>query len=53
VKAFGLLTGHHLDAARLPDALRKMLPASATKQQRERVANSALAGSRGVRAPDF
>jgi uncharacterized protein YecE (DUF72 family) len=25
VKAFGLLTGHHLDAARLPDVLRKML----------------------------
>jgi uncharacterized protein YecE (DUF72 family) len=42
VKAFGLLTGHHLDAARLPDALRKMLPASARKQQRGRIANGAL-----------
>ena len=42
VKAFGLLTGHHLDAARLPDALRKMLPATARKQQHGRVANSAF-----------
>jgi len=42
VKAFGLLTGHHLDAARLPDALRKMLPATAGKQQHGRVANSAF-----------
>src|SRR6185369_592523 len=42
VKAFGLLTGHHLDAARLPDALRKMLPASARKQQRGRIANGGL-----------
>jgi uncharacterized protein YecE (DUF72 family) len=42
VKAFGLLTGHHLDAARLPDALRKMLPPSATKQHRGRIANSAV-----------
>jgi uncharacterized protein YecE (DUF72 family) len=44
VKAFGLLTGHYLDAARLPDALRKMLPASARKQQRGRITNSALGG---------
>lgn len=26
VKAFGLLTGHHVDVARLPEPLRKMLP---------------------------
>ena len=32
VKAYGLLTGHYLDVARLPDALRKMLPrAQATR----------------------
>jgi len=42
MKAFGLLTGHHLDAARLPDALRKMLPAGSRKQQRGRIANTAL-----------
>jgi uncharacterized protein YecE (DUF72 family) len=42
MKAFGLLTGHHLDAARLPDVLRKMLPASARKQQHGRIANSTL-----------
>src|SRR5205814_8760136 len=42
VKAFGLLTGHRLDAARLPDALRKMLPSTVRKQQRGRVANGAF-----------
>jgi uncharacterized protein YecE (DUF72 family) len=26
VKAYGLLTGHHLDVARLPDAVKQMLP---------------------------
>jgi uncharacterized protein YecE (DUF72 family) len=26
VKALGLLTGHHVDAARLPDALKRMVP---------------------------
>jgi uncharacterized protein YecE (DUF72 family) len=26
VKAYGLLTGHHLDVSRLPEALKKMLP---------------------------
>jgi uncharacterized protein YecE (DUF72 family) len=40
VKAFGLLTGHHVDVARLPEPLKKMLPRGARRQQR--VASSAL-----------
>src|SRR5262249_14013601 len=31
VKAFGLLTGHHVDAARLPHELKAMLPSSRPK----------------------
>jgi uncharacterized protein YecE (DUF72 family) len=34
VKAYGLLTGHHLDAARLPEPLGSMLPASARPNAR-------------------
>jgi uncharacterized protein YecE (DUF72 family) len=37
VKAYGLLTGHQIDVARLPDALKKMLPRS--DQARPRVAS--------------
>src|SRR5262249_13307121 len=40
VKAYALLTGHHLDAGRLPDALRAMLPASARPDERGRIGNS-------------
>src|SRR5207248_6156990 len=38
VKAYGLLTGHQLDAARLPDTLKRMLPRGAPA--RGRVASS-------------
>ena len=34
VKAYGLLTGHAVDAARLPEALNTLLPASARKKRR-------------------
>jgi uncharacterized protein YecE (DUF72 family) len=37
VKAYGLLTGHHLDAARLPDALRKLLPADVRHRKAGRI----------------
>jgi uncharacterized protein YecE (DUF72 family) len=39
VKAFGPLTGHHVDAASLPDALRKMLPAGVRRKRSGRTAN--------------
>jgi uncharacterized protein YecE (DUF72 family) len=39
VKAYALLTGHHLDAARLPEPLRAMLPASATPNARGLIEN--------------
>jgi uncharacterized protein YecE (DUF72 family) len=39
VKAYALLTGHHLDAARLPEALRTMLPASARPNVRGQIEN--------------
>jgi uncharacterized protein YecE (DUF72 family) len=42
VKAYGLLTGHHLDAARLPDKLRKFLPPTTRSNQRGRVPNSSF-----------
>ena len=32
VKAYALLTGHHIDAARLPDELKAMLPAAARRK---------------------
>jgi len=39
VKAYALLTGHHLDAARLPDPLKEMLPASARPNARGQLEN--------------
>ena len=42
VKAFGLLTGHHLDALRLPEPLREMLPAGARADARGRIDNEAF-----------
>jgi uncharacterized protein YecE (DUF72 family) len=39
VKAYALLTGHHLDAARLPDALRSLLPSSARPNARGQIEN--------------
>jgi uncharacterized protein YecE (DUF72 family) len=39
VKAYALLTGHHLDAARLPDALRALLPSSARPNARGQIEN--------------
>jgi len=40
VKAYGLLTGHYVDVARLPDALKKMLPDG--QQTRQRVPSTAF-----------
>jgi uncharacterized protein YecE (DUF72 family) len=40
VKAYALLTGHHLDAARLPEPLRGMLPASARPNARGQFENA-------------
>jgi uncharacterized protein YecE (DUF72 family) len=42
VKAYGLLTGHELDAARLPDELRKLLPATARDMRSGRIPPSAV-----------
>ena len=42
VKAYGLLTGHHVDLARLPDALRKMLPPTMRGKRAGRIPNSAF-----------
>jgi uncharacterized protein YecE (DUF72 family) len=39
VKAYALLTGHHLDAGRLPEALAAMLPASARPNARGQIEN--------------
>jgi uncharacterized protein YecE (DUF72 family) len=39
VKAYALLTGHHLDAARLPEPLRSMLPAGAHPNARGQIEN--------------
>jgi uncharacterized protein YecE (DUF72 family) len=39
VKAYALLTGHHLDAGRLPEPLQGMLPESARPDARGRLAN--------------
>jgi uncharacterized protein YecE (DUF72 family) len=39
VKAYALLTGHHLDAARLPPPLAALLPASARPDPRGQLAN--------------
>src|SRR5262249_12894228 len=42
VKAYALLTGHHLDASRLPEPLREMLPASARPNARGQIENAAF-----------
>src|SRR5215831_5654989 len=42
VKAYALLTGHHLDAGRLPEPLREMLPASARPNARGQIENAAF-----------
>ena len=39
VKAYALLTGHHLDAGRLPPALAALLPASARPNDRGQIEN--------------
>jgi uncharacterized protein YecE (DUF72 family) len=39
VKAYALLTGHHLDAARLPEALSSMLPTTARPNVRGQLEN--------------
>ena len=39
VKAYALLTGHHLDAGRLPPPLQQMLPASARPNERGQFEN--------------
>ena len=39
VKAYALLTGHHLDAARLPEPLQAMVPASARPDARGKLPN--------------
>lgn len=39
-KAYGLLTGHHVDIARAPEALKRLLPAAARRRGRGRVANA-------------
>jgi len=43
VKAYALLTGHHLDAARLPEPLKTMLPASARPNARGQFENKLFA----------
>jgi uncharacterized protein YecE (DUF72 family) len=40
VKAHGLLTGHHVDATRLPDELRKLLPAAVRRKQSGRITSA-------------
>lgn len=42
VKAYGLLTGHHLDAARLPPPLAEMLPPGARPDARGQIDNAAF-----------
>jgi uncharacterized protein YecE (DUF72 family) len=42
VKALGVLTGHHADAARLPEALRKLLPKELRPRATGRVPNAAF-----------
>jgi uncharacterized protein YecE (DUF72 family) len=39
VKAYALLTGHHLDASRLPQPLAEMIPASAQPNDRGQFEN--------------
>ncbi len=40
IKAYGLLTGHDVDVARVPDALTRLLPASVRRRDRGRIANA-------------
>jgi uncharacterized protein YecE (DUF72 family) len=42
VKAYGLLTGHAIDVARLAEPLKKMLPAAVRRQKAARIANTVL-----------
>lgn len=42
VKAYGLLTGHHVDIATIPDPIRKTLPRSQRSRQRGQVLNTAF-----------
>jgi uncharacterized protein YecE (DUF72 family) len=42
VKAYGLLTGHHLDAARLPEELRNLLPVGVRSKKIGRVPSAAF-----------
>ncbi len=48
VKAYALLTGHHLDANRLPPPLAALLPASARPNERGQIENGVF--RRGRRA---
>jgi uncharacterized protein YecE (DUF72 family) len=41
-KAYGLLTGHHVDIARAPEPLKRLLPAAARRRERGRVANEEI-----------
>ena len=40
VKAYGLLTGHHVDLARVPDDLRRLLPPTARRREHGRIAST-------------
>jgi uncharacterized protein YecE (DUF72 family) len=42
LKAYGLLTGHHVDLARVPDVLRPLLPAPIRSKKVGRVPSAAL-----------
>src|SRR5262249_11916575 len=42
VKAYGLLTGHHLDAARLPEELRSALPTGARSKKSGHIPGTAF-----------
>src|SRR5919204_5920704 len=42
VKAYGLLTGHHLEAARLPEKLRKLLPAAVRSKEHGRIPSTSF-----------
>lgn len=41
VKAWGVLTGHHVEAARLPDAVKRLLPAQ-VRNRRGRIPNASF-----------
>jgi uncharacterized protein YecE (DUF72 family) len=43
IKAYGLLTGHHVDVARLPDELKNMLPKVMRGKRTGRVSSTAFA----------